>query len=198
MAKVITLNIQGTQYTLVKTAPKRNEEIRLELSKPGASKPYTVTYNEELYQDSEIRHWSCSCPGWINKRGNKRNCKHVQAMLPLELRSRMTPNREEPFMSISRQAADEVLRMFGEGEAQASLPAQPTEAAPRRRRRARVDVPRRRIEVRDGIAERERLLLEEAFQLAEARKQEKLMENALRLIKAKIERLQNNLRERAA
>lgn len=71
-----TFQING--YTLKPTENKVGSMLRLEMSKPGQVKPYVVTYNPNAYGDSKHVGWSCSCPGWIFKRGAVRKCKHLE------------------------------------------------------------------------------------------------------------------------
>ncbi len=68
---------QIDEYTLLKTENKVGSMLRLEVSKPGQDKPYIVSYNPNAYGDSEHEGWSCSCKGWIFKRGAVRKCKHL-------------------------------------------------------------------------------------------------------------------------
>lgn len=69
--------LQIAGYSLKKTENKVGSSLRLEMSKPGQAKPYIVTYNPNAYGDSKHVGWSCSCPGWIFKRGAVRKCKHL-------------------------------------------------------------------------------------------------------------------------
>ena len=67
-------------YDVKQVQVKHEESLRIEVRKPGASKPYIVVYNPNSYGESIIPGWACSCLGWINKRGDVRKCKHLTGL----------------------------------------------------------------------------------------------------------------------
>jgi hypothetical protein len=78
--KNFSLNVKGQSYEVKADNSKYGEELRLYVAKPGQMKPYTVTYNPNAYHDSSLPNWSCSCTGWIMKKGAVRKCKHLEAI----------------------------------------------------------------------------------------------------------------------
>jgi hypothetical protein len=81
------MKIEINGYTFEKTENKNGSTLRMECRKPGQEKPYIVAYNRNAHGDSAHEGWGCSCPGWINKRGAVRKCKHLE-MIANEMASR--------------------------------------------------------------------------------------------------------------
>lgn len=78
------VNIKDKCYTLAQKPADRYGILRFDLVEKGSdAKPYSISFDPLKYKDSIVPGWGCSCKGWIIKKGEIRNCKHVVAMAQL-------------------------------------------------------------------------------------------------------------------
>jgi hypothetical protein len=69
------------EYLLEKTESNGGQALRMKLIKPDG-KHYIIAYNPDNAnsRDSLVPGWSCSCMGWVMKRGAVRRCKHLELL----------------------------------------------------------------------------------------------------------------------
>ena len=49
---------------------------RMEIRSETSDRIYVIA------QSKSSGDWECSCPGWVFKRGDRRDCKHLRAVVP--------------------------------------------------------------------------------------------------------------------